>query len=70
MEIIDFNVGGICYSTTLTTLKQVPDNLLLKLAQNSIDNKISVTKKKGKIFIDRDGEMFKHILNYLRNPET
>lgn len=63
MEIIEFDVGGQHYSTTLTTLRQVPDNLLLKL----VEERIPVIKRKKIIFIDRDGDMFKHILNYLRN---
>jgi hypothetical protein len=63
MDIIDFDVGGTYYSTTITTLSQVSDNLLLKLAKETVP----VVKKSGRIFIDRDGELFKYILQYLRN---
>lgn len=72
MEIIEFNIGGVFYSTTLTTLKQVPDNLLLKLALNSLNsnNCVNVVKRENRIFIDRDGNLFTHILNYLRNPQS
>ena len=61
-EIVKFNVGGKRYETTLTTLKNVPDNMLLKMVEFP-------GEKKDRIFIDRNGHLFSHILDYLRDPE-
>jgi hypothetical protein len=64
-QIIDLNVGGVFYATQLKTLLSEP---------NSIFSDIFETKKleeirdgNNRLFIDRDGSLFRYILDYLRN---
>lgn len=66
MEIIYLNVGGVKYTTTLETLKQVPNGLLCRM----VTGNISTTKIGKRIFIDRNGKLFEHILDYLRQATT
>ena len=61
-EIVKFNVGGVHYDTTITTLKNVPNNMLLTMVEFP-------GEKKDRIFIDRNGHLFSHVLDYLRDPE-
>merc|ERR1712130_651304 len=63
-EPILLNVGGIKYSTLLGTLTGHSDCMLNKMFNGSFSMDPS---KDGSYFIDRDGEYFKYILNYLRN---
>lgn len=65
-KIIEFNVGGVPYTTTMDTLKQDEDGLLFKLASG----KIGITMINNAIFIDRDGKLFRHVIDYLRNTTT
>ncbi|KAL0480371.1 BTB/POZ domain-containing protein [Acrasis kona] len=60
--IVEFNVGGIIYATSRDTLLKDASRRegFLKYLKKCSDNN-------GKIFIDRDGEYFKYILNYLRD---
>ncbi|KAL4220573.1 hypothetical protein ACF0H5_020971 [Mactra antiquata] len=61
--IIELNVGGRFFTTTLLTLTKCSDNMLSAM----FSGKYSVIKDKdGRYFIDADGEHFIHILNYLR----
>eukprot|EP01083_Nonionella_stella_P152509 488982_1 len=71
-EPITLNVGGIKYQTALSTLLRFEDSILCKMFEGKFSLKPS---KDGTYFIDRDGETFKYILNYLRTgqlmiPET
>jgi hypothetical protein len=66
-QIIDLNVGGTLYTTQLKTLLSEP---------NSIFSDIFETKKleeirdgNNRLFIDRDGLLFRYILEYLRNKK-
>ena len=61
-HVIDLNVGGYSYSTTLKTLKSEA-NFILELIKGDTVSKDS-TKR---IFIDRDGKLFRYVLDYLRN---
>jgi hypothetical protein len=63
-EIICLNVGGVEYWTTRTTLSLVPSTFLASLASNQVP--IS-RDDRGRIFIDRDGHLFRNVLNYMRN---
>lgn len=64
--IIELNVGGHCFTTTLLTLTKCPDNMLSAM----FSGKYAVVKDKdGRYFIDADGAHFIHILNYLRNGD-
>lgn len=64
-SLIELNVGGVHYSTTLKTLTCDSDS---KLSEIFNGNPTDVTKDaKGRIFIDRDGVLFRYILDYLRD---
>lgn len=63
-QIIELNVGGNYYTTTLATLLYEPDSLLTTMFTGNI----RVAKDgRGRYFIDRDGVLFRFILDYLRN---
>lgn len=65
-EIVELNVGGVFYTTTLATLKKIPECRLGKMFGDD-STAIFVRDAKGKYFIDRDGVLFRYILDYLRN---
>jgi hypothetical protein len=66
-ERIKLDVGGRNYSSTFQTLTSVPDSLLAKIVRGEVP---SERTPDGRIFIDRDGRHFRHILNFLRNPHN
>lgn len=62
-ENIELNVGGKFYSTSVLTLTREPDSLLGRI----FSGKQHVEKdQSGKYFIDRDGSLFRYILDFLR----
>lgn len=65
-DVLRFNVGGVLYVTTRTTLEQDSENFLLRI----ISGKIPSSKIGDAFFIDRSGSLFEHVLNYLRNVRT
>ncbi|XP_051881760.1 BTB/POZ domain-containing protein KCTD21-like [Pristis pectinata] len=62
-EPITLNVGGSLYTTSLTTLTRYPDSMLGSMFAGTLPIKKDV---QGNCFIDRDGKMFRYILNFLR----
>eukprot|EP01032_Pedospumella_encystans_P010209 gene10209-11949_t len=64
---VKLDVGGVKFTTSLTTLRRFPDTMLG--AMFSGRHALPVDED-GYHFIDRDGTHFGHILNYLRSPET
>lgn len=64
-DIIELNVGGVHYTTSLKTLTKDKQS---KLQDIFGENLTSVTKDaKGRYFLDRDGVLFRYILDYLRD---
>jgi len=62
-KIIELNVGGVHYSTALETLRSDSESMLCAM----FSGRMGVTQdKSGRYFIDRDGSLFKYVLNYLR----
>jgi len=61
------DVGGHQFSTTIETLTSVPDSVLGRMFSGRFP--IHFTSD-GRVFIDRDGAHFRHILNYLRDPDN
>ena len=57
------DVGGVRYSTTYATLTLYPDSMLGRMFGGDLPLKIN---DDGTVFIDRDGALFRHILNFLR----
>jgi len=64
---VKLEVGGQFFSSTLETLTKVPDSLLGRMFSGRYPLEFT---PEGRIFIDRDGSHFRHILNYLRDPEN
>jgi hypothetical protein len=62
-SIIRLNVGGIHYDTTKSTLCRVSESMLERMFNGSIPS----PKVKGRYFIDRNGQLFQYILDYLRD---
>ncbi len=65
-EIVEFNVGGSTYTTSKTTITSYPDSMLCRMISGNIPN---ATDNKQRIFIDRDGPLFRYILNFLRDKQ-
>jgi len=63
-DIIHLNVGGKKFSTSRQTLTQVQDTFFTGLLSGRIQTS---RDEQGAIFIDRDPDLFRHILSYLRN---
>ncbi|XP_028654156.1 BTB/POZ domain-containing protein KCTD21-like [Erpetoichthys calabaricus] len=61
---ISLNVGGQVYTTTLGTLTKFQDSMLGAMFKGELP---LLKDDKGNYFIDRDGKIFRHILNYLRS---
>lgn len=63
-SVVELNVGGSVYTTSLTTLLKYPDSSL-----NSMFNgrQRVIRDGHGRFFIDRDGTLFRYVLDYLRN---
>lgn len=64
--VIELNVGGKHYTTTLLTLVKCKDTMLAAMFSGNYDVK---KDQHGRFFIDADGENFHYILNYLRYGE-
>lgn len=65
--IVELNVGGSTYTTTLTTLNSYTESMLCRMVSNG--NLSNATDTKERIFIDRDGPLFRYILNFLRDKQ-
>jgi len=65
-EIIYLNVGGVKYTTSRSTLTKYTDSMLGSMFSQNIPTKVD---KDGFYFIDRNGKIFEHILQFLRSGE-
>uniref|UniRef100_A0A3Q3X532 BTB domain-containing protein n=1 Tax=Mola mola TaxID=94237 RepID=A0A3Q3X532_MOLML len=65
-EIIELNVGGQVYVTRHKTLVAVPDSLLWNMFSQTSPRELA-RDSKGRFFLDRDGFLFRYILDYLRD---
>ncbi|XP_056448013.1 BTB/POZ domain-containing protein KCTD6 isoform X1 [Gadus chalcogrammus] len=63
---VTLNVGGHLYTTTLSTLQRYPDSMLGAMFRGDFP---TTKDSKGNYFIDRDGTLFRYILNFLRTSE-
>ncbi|XP_046434435.1 BTB/POZ domain-containing protein KCTD12 [Neodiprion virginianus] len=63
-SVVELNVGGVFYTTSLSTLTGEGDSNLAGM----FGEKSSVERDaKGKYFLDRDGVLFRYVLDFLRN---
>lgn len=67
-DIVELNVGGVFYTATLATLRKDGESLLGQIFNGTSKVKLH-RDSKGKYFIDRDGVLFRYILDYLRNQK-
>ncbi|XP_074551200.1 BTB/POZ domain-containing protein KCTD12.1 [Halichoeres trimaculatus] len=65
-EIVELNVGGQVYVTRHKTLVAVPDSLLWTMFNKKSPRDLA-RDSKGRFFLDRDGFLFRYILDYLRD---
>ncbi|KAK6108770.1 BTB/POZ domain family protein [Brugia pahangi] len=65
-QIVNLNVGGHRFATSRQTLTWIPDTFFTSLLSGRIP---TVHDETNAIFIDRDPEMFRIILNYLRTKQ-
>lgn len=65
-DIVELNVGGVFYTSSLTTLTKETDSLLGQIFTGTSTTKLHKDNK-GKYFLDRDGVLFRYILDYIRN---
>ncbi|XP_068602431.1 BTB/POZ domain-containing protein KCTD12.1 [Brachionichthys hirsutus] len=65
-EIIELNVGGQVYVTRHKTLVAVPDSLLWTMFSKKSPRELA-RDSKGRYFLDRDGFLFRYVLDYLRD---
>lgn len=61
---VSLNVGGEFYTTTLDTVTRCRDSMLGAMFTGQIP---VLRDNRGNVFIDRDGKVFRYILNYLRS---
>lgn len=64
---IDLNVGGTVFETARSTLVQQSGSFLDSL----LSGRYQVSRDRyGRVFLNRDPEHFRTVLNFLRNPQT
>ncbi|XP_015264512.1 PREDICTED: BTB/POZ domain-containing protein KCTD12-like [Gekko japonicus] len=67
-EIVELNVGGQVYITRHNTLTSIPGSLLWEMfTQKNIRS--LARDNKGRFFVDRDGFLFRYILDYMRDQQ-
>nr|XP_033783663.1 BTB/POZ domain-containing protein KCTD16 [Geotrypetes seraphini] len=70
-DVVELNVGGQVYFTRHSTLLGVPHSLLWKMFTPKRDTANDLAKDaKGRYFIDRDGFLFRYVLDFLRDRQV
>jgi hypothetical protein len=64
--LLVLNVGGTVYRTTLNTLLSVQNSLFWQVTYSQAPASLMQRLPSGEVFIDRNGEPFRYILEYLR----
>lgn len=62
--VVELNVGGVYYTTSLETLVNQPES---KLAEMFTGKKPIAKDSKGRYFLDRDGVLFRYVIDFLRD---
>ncbi|XP_054647527.1 BTB/POZ domain-containing protein KCTD16-like [Dunckerocampus dactyliophorus] len=70
-DVMELNVGGQVYYTRHSTLTAFPNSLLGKLFSNKKGSSNDLSRDfRGRYFIDRDGFLFRYVLDYLRDKQV
>ncbi|KAM7000941.1 BTB/POZ domain-containing protein KCTD16a [Tautogolabrus adspersus] len=70
-DVVELNVGGQVYYTRIATLTTFPNSLLGKLFSNKKGSSNDLARDlRGRYFIDRDGFLFRYVLDYLRDKQV
>ncbi|XP_056295623.1 BTB/POZ domain-containing protein KCTD16-like [Pseudoliparis swirei] len=70
-DVIELNVGGQVYYTRHATLTSFPNSLLGKLFSNKKGSSNDLSRDfRGRYFVDRDGFLFRYVLDYLRDKRV
>ncbi|XP_061894559.1 uncharacterized protein LOC133644223 [Entelurus aequoreus] len=64
---VHMDVGGHMYTSSLATLGRYPESRIGRLFDGS--EPVVLDRLKRRYFIDRDGAMFRHVLNFLRTSK-
>ena len=64
-EVASFNLSGMKYQVSRSLLDQHPKTMLARCASSQW-----LADPNSEIFLDRDGYVFRHVLNYLRDGEV
>ncbi|XP_007669775.1 BTB/POZ domain-containing protein KCTD12-like [Ornithorhynchus anatinus] len=67
-EIIELNVGGQVYITRHPTLVSIPGSLLWEMFSQK-NSRALARDGKGRFFVDRDGFLFRYVLDYMRDQQ-
>ncbi|KAM5277781.1 potassium channel regulatory protein [Hipposideros larvatus] len=65
-ELVTLNVGGKIFTTKCSTIKQFPASRLTRMLDGR-DQEFKMVG--GQIFVDRDGQLFSFILDFLRTQQ-
>ncbi|GAB0188398.1 BTB/POZ domain-containing protein KCTD8 [Grus japonensis] len=72
-EVVELNVGGQVYVTRHSTLLSVPDSTLATMFSPSRGGPAAARQlprdSRARFFIDRDGFLFRYVLDYLRDKQ-
>ena len=71
VKLVELNIGGQFYTTTVATLTKYSASSLARSVNVYLERKAIQKDNQSKLFIDRDGTIFRYILEYLRrsNPD-
>ncbi|KAM8939681.1 BTB/POZ domain-containing protein KCTD8 isoform 1-T1 [Pelodytes ibericus] len=67
-DVVELNVGGQVYVTKHSTLTSIPESTLFSMfSRNNV--KELPRDNRSRFFIDRDGFLFRYVLDYLRDKQ-
>ncbi|CAB9525465.1 expressed unknown protein [Seminavis robusta] len=64
-EIVRLNVGGTKYKVSRSLIETYPDTMLAKIISKTWQH-----DPNSEVFIDRDGERFRYVLDYMRDQKA